>query len=63
MSEFPPDQIDDYLTEKQVLAAHAEHGQLNWWMVKKGMGPNWPAKWERLGPGEGIFEPEEDRRP
>lgn len=60
-NDFPPDEIDDYLTEKQVLDAHAEHGPLNWWMVKKAMGPNWPAQWEKLGPGEGIFEPEEDR--
>lgn len=63
MSEFPPDEIEDYLTKQDVLAAHAEHGLLNWHMVKKGMGPNWPAAWEALGPGEGIFAPDEDRRP
>jgi hypothetical protein len=27
------------------------------------MGPNWPAEWEQQGPGEGIWAPEEDRRP
>ncbi len=59
MSEFPPDEIEDYLTEKDVLDAHAEHGRLNWHMVKKGMGPNWPAHWEAIGPGEGIFDVEE----
>lgn len=49
------------LTEKDVLAAHAQHGRLNWHMVKKAMGRNWPAAWEAMGPGEGIFEPDEDR--
>ncbi len=39
MTEFPPDEIDDYLTEEQVLAAHAEHGRLNWWMVAPGDHP------------------------
>lgn len=59
MQEFPPDEIDDYLTMDQVLAAHAEHGKLNWHMVKKGMGPNWPEHWESLGPGDGIFDSDE----
>ena len=49
----------DFLTEEQVLAAHAQFGRLNWRMVKEGMGPKWPSHWESLGPGDGIFEPEE----
>jgi len=53
------DQEDEYLNEKQVLAAHAQHGRLNWHLVKKVMGPNWPAHWEALGPGDGIFLPDE----
>jgi hypothetical protein len=53
----------DYLTEDDILKAHAEHGELNWDMVKKAMGPNWPAHWEALEPGEGIFAREEDRNP
>lgn len=51
----------DHLTEQDILAAHAEHGELDWHMVKKAMGPNWPAHWEALGPGDGIFAPDEDR--
>ena len=53
----------DWLTVRDVLDAHAQFGRLNWHMVKEGMGPNWPAEWERLGPGEGIFEPDEESRP
>jgi hypothetical protein len=56
-------EMPDNLTERQILEAHAEHGLLNWHMVKNAMGPNWPAHWEALGPGEGIFEPDEDRMP
>lgn len=52
-----------YLTVREVLDAYREHGQLDWHMVKKAMGPNWPERWERIGPGEGIFAPDEDRRP
>jgi hypothetical protein len=48
-----------FLTERDVLDAHAQFGRLDWHMVKKGMGPNWPARWEKLGPGESIFEIEE----
>lgn len=61
MSELPPSELHEYLTEKDVLAAHAEFGRLDWHMVKKGMGPNWPAHWEAIGPGDGIFERDEDR--
>ena len=53
----------DWLTEADVLAAHAQFGRLDWHMVKKGMGPNWPAHWEQIGPGDGIFEPDEEPRP
>lgn len=56
-------EMPDNLTESQILEAHAEFGLLDWHMVKKAMGPNWPKHWERLGPGEGIFAPDEDRRP
>lgn len=52
----------EYLTKQDVLKTHAEHGQLTWELVKKAMGPNWPREWERLGPGEGVFHPDE-RRP
>lgn len=51
----------EWVTEAQVLAAHAEHGRLNRDLVKTAMGPNWPAHWDRLGPGDGIFAPEEER--
>lgn len=44
-----------------VCDAHAQFGRLDWHLVKKAMGPNWPAKWEALGPGEAIFDEEEDR--
>jgi hypothetical protein len=53
--------VSAFLTEDEVLAAYAEHGHLNWHMVKKGMGPNWPEHWEKLGLGEGIFSPDEAR--
>ena len=52
-----------YLTKQDVFDAHAEHGALDWKLVKKAMGPNWPPEWERMGPGDGIFAPLEDRRP
>lgn len=48
----------EYLTEKEVLDAHAQFGRLDWHMTKKAMGPNWPREWELGGPGWGIFEPE-----
>lgn len=54
-------EMPDTLTESQILEAHAEFGSLDWHMVKKAMGPNWPAKWEAMGPGEGLFAPDEDR--
>lgn len=46
------------LTIADVLAAHAQFGRLDWHLVKRAMGPNWPPEWEVLGPGIGIFEPE-----
>lgn len=51
-----------FLTKREVLDAHAEFGRVDWHMVKEAMGPNWPAEWEAMSPGEGIFEPDEDRR-
>lgn len=52
-----------HITQEQVLEVHAQFGKLDWHMVKTAMGPNWPAEWEALGPGQGIFESEEDRTP
>ena len=49
------------LTTADILAAHREHGPLDWHMVKRAMGANWPDYWERMGPGEGIFAPDEQR--
>lgn len=49
------------LTRDQVMAVHSGFGQLDYAMVKKAMGPNWAAEWEALGPGEGIFAPDEQR--
>lgn len=34
------------LTVQQVLEAHAQFGSLDYEMVKKAMGPNWPKHWE-----------------
>lgn len=45
-----------HLTTSDVLAAHADYGPLDWDLVKKAMGPNWPAQWEAMGPGQGIFD-------
>jgi hypothetical protein len=50
----------EHLTEDDILAAHAQHGLLNWHMVKWVMGPNWPAYWEEIGPGDGIFDHDEE---
>lgn len=49
----------EFLTVQDVLNAHAEFGGLNYDMVKKGMGPNWPKEWDELGPGEAIFHADE----
>lgn len=35
------------LTQNDVLAALAQFGPLDWRLVKKAMGPNWPVEWER----------------
>jgi len=50
-----------FLTQMDVLNAHAEFGRLDYHMVKKAMGPNWPREWNDLGPGQGIFAPDEQR--
>lgn len=46
-------------TVQDILDCHKQFGKLNWHMVKKAMAENWPKEWEEMGPGEGIFEPEE----
>jgi len=56
------DQDGDFLTVRDILAAHAEHGQLDFDLVKLAMGPNWPKERDELNDGEGIFAPPE-RRP
>jgi hypothetical protein len=63
MTPTMPGEAMTYLTQSDVLNAHTQHGLLDWRMVKAAMGPNWPAEWEQQGPGEGIWAPEEDRRP
>lgn len=50
------DEIRAPLTEAEVLDCHAQFGRLDWHKVKKAMGANWPAHWEAMKPGEGIFE-------
>jgi hypothetical protein len=50
-----------FLQMRDILEAHTQFGPLNFQMVKKAMGPYWPVKWDRLGPGEGIFAPDEAR--
>jgi hypothetical protein len=47
------------LTKAEVMAAHAEFGRLDYDLVKKAMGENWPQEWDALGPGEAIFAPTE----
>ena len=54
--------VAGYLTQKEVLDAHAQFGRLNWHMVKKAMGPNWPRHWELGGPGWAIFEEDEKQQ-
>lgn len=51
-----------FLTVSDILNAHAQFGRVDWHMTKKAMGPNWPEEWERMGPGEAIFEPDEEKR-
>lgn len=43
-----------HLTVDDVLRVHAEFGRLDHDMVKRGMGPNWPADWDHRS---AIFEP------
>jgi len=49
----------DFATVQQILDCHAQFGQLDYWMVKKAMGPHWPKEWDDIEPGEGIFAPDE----
>jgi hypothetical protein len=49
--------IENYLTVLQVLALHAEFGQLDRAVVKQAMGPNWPKEWDWIpDDGSEIFE-------
>lgn len=48
-----------FATMGEIMDCHAQFGRLNYHMVKKGMGPNWPKHWDDLGPGDGIFSPDE----
>lgn len=47
-----------HLTPADILSAHLQFGALNYQLVKRAMGPNWPEEWNRLGPGQGIFAEE-----
>lgn len=47
--------MTDQLTEQEVLAAHAQFGQLDKEKVKEGMGSNWPPHWDHIPDGAGIF--------
>jgi len=38
----------DFATVEQILACHAQFGELDWRKVKQAMGPNWPEHWEKL---------------
>lgn len=51
--------IAGHVEMRDILAAHVQFGPLNYQMVKKAMGYNWPPQWDNLGPGEGIFSPDE----
>lgn len=46
-----------FVMMQQILAAYAEFGRVDYEWTKAAMGPNWPKVWDRLGPGQGIFEP------
>lgn len=48
--------MSDHPTQQQILDAHMQFGRLDYHKVKAAMGPNWPAEWEAMKPGEGIFE-------
>lgn len=34
------------VTVQKILDCHAQFGTLDFEMVKKSMGPNWPSQWE-----------------
>jgi hypothetical protein len=53
--------IPGSLEMRDVLQAHLQFGQLNYDLVKEAMGSNWPPEWDKLGPGDGIFAPDEAR--
>jgi hypothetical protein len=48
-------EVARFLTECEILAAHAQFGRLDLAKVKAGMGPNWPPNWDGIAAGEGIF--------
>ena len=48
------------LTKREVLDAHAQFGPLDRGSVKRAMGANWPAEWDDVKRGEGIFAAECD---
>jgi hypothetical protein len=49
--------MSGFLTERDVLDAHAQFGRLDRTLVKKAMGPNWPSHWDNIPAGEAIFDP------
>lgn len=51
---LPP--LQTYLTAEAVVRAHAQFGKLDRDLVRKNMGPNWPAAWDEMKPGEGIWQ-------
>lgn len=61
-SPVKPEDRAPFLTVDDALAAHAQYGQLDFYFVKKAMGPNWPKEWDAHNDGEGIFALPE-RRP
>lgn len=44
-----------FLTQKEILDAHAEFGKLNRVLTKEAMGLNWPRSWDLIGK-DGMFE-------
>lgn len=57
MKKLSEPQDKPWVTVTQILEAHAEFGRVDYAMTKAAMGPNWPPEWDKLGPGQFIFEP------
>ena len=55
-----PDDNPEYATVDDILAAHAQFGQMDKAKTKAAMGPNWPPHWDAvpIGPGT-IFHSEQ----